>query len=165
MRKAALIALGRGIEAGDHLVMVAMHIASKEVQDWVWVTMWWHDKPDRGPFARDRPDGMASPWRNYLLDVALDARGAGAEDDGPRSCFNPWLEARFPDDGLGGGTASNCVACHSRASYPPVSFLPITRGAPDVTQDPAYAPGRLRTDFLWSLPRQATASASQSPKH
>src|SRR5690606_27381215 len=95
-------------------------------------------------------------WRNYLLDVALDPQTQSTEDRGPDICFNPWLDARFPDGGAGGGTVSNCIACHRRASYPAVSFLPITRGAPDFIGDPAFGPGRLRTDFLWSLARQAS---------
>jgi hypothetical protein len=51
----------------------------------------------------------------------------------------------------GGGTLSNCLACHRRASYPPVNFLPVTRGSPDFEHDPAYAPAQLRTNFNWSL--------------
>lgn len=157
-RKAAVIALGRVIEVGDYLALVAMHVATKQTGDWLWATLWWHDQPARGRFAEDRPEMLHSTWRNYLLDVAFDAELPIADDRGPNISFNPWLEARFPDEGSGGGTVSNCVACHQRASYPPVSFLPITRGAPDLINDAAYAPGRLRTDFLWSLARQATPS-------
>jgi hypothetical protein len=50
---------------------------------------------------------------------------------------------------------SNCMACHQRASYPPVPFLPVTRGRPDLRNDPALAPGRLRTSLLWSLAMHA----------
>ena len=42
--------------------------------------------------------------------------------------------------------------CHNRASYPAIGFLPIMRGNPDLSRDPAYSSGRLRTDFLWSVP-------------
>lgn len=156
-RKAAVIALGRGIEEGDALALVAVHVATKQLDDWVWATLWWHDQPTHGPFARDRPAELDGPWRNYLLDVAFDANTPAAADQAPQVCFNPWLEARFPDAGSGGGTVSSCVACHRRASYPAVNFLPVTRGAPDLASDPAFAPGRLRTDFLWSLARQANA--------
>lgn len=156
-RKAALIALGRDIEVGDHLALVAMHVATKSLGDWAWATLWWHDRADRGPFAQDRPAGLDGLWRNYLLDVAFDAQAPVAADDGPHISFNPWLEARFPDGGSGGGTVSNCVACHHRASFPAVSFLPVTRGTPDPSRDPAFAAGQLRTDFLWSVARRASA--------
>jgi hypothetical protein len=153
--KAAVIALGRELRAGDYLALVAVHVMAKLAHSWVWATLWWHDEPGRGVFADDRPSTVRGAWRNYLLDAAFDAELPEAADGGPHICFNPWLEARFPDDGAGSGIVSNCVACHSRASYPAVSFLPVTRGEPNVLEDPAYAPGRLRTDFLWSLARQA----------
>lgn len=155
-RKAAVIALGRPLEAGDALALVAVHVAAKENGRWIWLTLWWHDQADRGPYSQDRPAAIAGAWRNFLLDTPLDLRTAHREAGDADVCFNPWLEARFPDDGLGGGTSSHCVACHERASYPAVSFLPLTRGTADVANDPAFAPGRLRTDMLWSIARRTS---------
>jgi hypothetical protein len=149
--KLALLALGRDIEAGDYLVLVGANLATKEIPDWMWATVWWHDQGAAGPFAADRPAALHSPWRNYLLQVAFDSDKPADRDGGPHICFNPWLEGRFADGGHGGGTVSNCLACHRRASYPPVSFLPVTRGSADLTGDSAYAPGQLRTNFNWSL--------------
>jgi hypothetical protein len=150
-RKAAIIALGRELRAGDYLALVSMNLAVREAGHWKWATFWWHDHPDRGPFAEQRPDSLTAEWRHYLMQVSFDAERPLAADGGPHVCFDPYLEGRFPDGGQGGGTVSNCVACHQRASYPAVSFLPVTRGGPDRTSDPAYAPGRLRTGFIWSL--------------
>ena len=150
-RMAAAIALGRSLRAGDYLVLVGANLATRDIGDWVWAAIWWHDQPDQGPFAADRPSELTSAWRNYLLQVAFDSDIPAAVDGGPHICFNPWLEGRFPDGGHGGGTVSNCMTCHRRASYPPASFLPVTRGDPDLTKDPAYGAGRLRTSFLWSI--------------
>jgi hypothetical protein len=155
VRRAMRLALGRDLQAGDFLALVGVHIATREIADWVWATAWWHDEPDRGPFAADRPTGIAAPWRNYLLSVAFDERTPIESDGGAHVSFNPWLEARFPDGGHGGGSFSNCLACHRRASWPAASFLPVTRGPADVATDPAYAPGRLRTQFLWSIALRA----------
>jgi hypothetical protein len=149
--KAALVVLGRAIQSGDYLILVGANLATKEITEWIWGALWWHDRADDGPFAADRPAALPSPWKNYLLRVAFDTDKPAAVDGGPHICFNPWLEGRFPDAGHGGGTASNCLACHRRASYPPVNFLPVMRGAPDLTNDPAYAPGRLRSNFIWSI--------------
>jgi hypothetical protein len=149
--KVASVVLGRPIQTGDYLILVAANLATKEISEWVWGTLWWHDRADAGPFAADRPAELPAPWRNYLLQVAFDTDKPTALDGGPHICFNPWLEGRFPDSGHGGGTASNCLACHRRASYPPVNFLPVTRGAPDLTNDVAYARNRLRTNFIWSI--------------
>jgi hypothetical protein len=156
-KKAVLIALGRPLEAGDHLVLVAANLAAREIPEWIWGTFWWHDQPEQGPYAAGRPNALAAPWRNYLMQAAFDTQKPAAADGGPHVAFDPWLEGRFPDGGHGGGAASNCMACHSRASYPAVPFLPVTRGPPDLAHDPAYAPDRLRTSLLWSLAMHAKA--------
>jgi hypothetical protein len=151
VRKASLIALGRPMEAGDYLVLVGANLATKEIDDWVWAAFWWYDRPDESRFGADRTPLPGAAWRGYLLQVAFDSDKPAATDGGPHVCFNPWLEGRFPDGGHGGGTMSNCMTCHRRASYAPVDFLPVTRGAPDLTNDPAYAPARLRTNFIWAI--------------
>ena len=132
-------------------MLVSANLASKEIDDWVWATFWWHDRPDEGAFAADRPAALQGAWRNYLMQVAFDSTIPAAADGGPHACFDPWLEGRFPDGGHGAGAVSNCMTCHRRASYPAVDFLPVTRGEPDLAGDPAYAPGRLRTGMLWSI--------------
>jgi hypothetical protein len=145
--RAAQIALGRGLQGGDHVVLVATHLTTKEIDDWVWATLWWHDRPNDGPFAADRTANVTGVWRNFLMSAAYDLNTPPQPDGTPHVAFNPWLEAPFPN-----GTKSNCMNCHNRATFPPVSFLPVRRGNPDLQNDPAYAPGRLRTDFLWSIP-------------
>jgi hypothetical protein len=150
-RRAILIALGRPLKAGDYIVLVSANFMTREISSWIWATFWWHDQPEAGPFSADRPATLQREWRNYLMQAAFDSEAPTARDGGPLVCFNPWLEGRFPDGGHGSGMSSNCMACHQRASYPQVSFLPVTRGAPDVRNDKAYADGRLRTSFLWSL--------------
>ena len=157
-RKAALIALGRELRPGDWLAMVAVHVVGKKDVGWAWATLWWHDSPDAGPFAAGRPASLRNALRSYLLDVAYPMQGGRAGGTVERSCFNPWLEARFPDGGSGGGLASNCIDCHRRASYPPVSFLPIRRGTPEAQGDPATDSSQLQTDFIWSVARRAAGT-------
>lgn len=144
-RRAAAIALGRPLAAGDHLALVATHIATRELPEWAWITMWWD-----GVQAASAPQ-RAAPWDRYRLDATFDAELPRAADGGARVAFNPWLEARMPDGGAGDGTRSNCLACHRRATYPGTRFLPVTRGAPDLTLDPAFTAGKLHTGFLWSI--------------
>jgi hypothetical protein len=49
------------------------------------------------------------------------------------------------------------MTCHHRASWPGTvpfidpSHLEWMRGLPDPANDPAFASGRLQTDFLWSI--------------
>jgi hypothetical protein len=156
--KAVAIALGRPIHGGDYLVLVGVSLASRAINDWVWAAFWWHDRWTHGVFAADRPASVTGVWSHFLMDSALDSNLPRSPDGTPHVCFNPWLEARFPDLGSGGGTESNCMTCHRRAAYPASNFLPVTRGKPDTRRDPAFAPGTLRTSFLWSLARRASAT-------
>lgn len=142
--------LGRSLKEGDYVVFAGTHLTTKEIDDWVWATFWWHDRPDEGPFAADRPQAVKGVWRNYLLSASYDLILPREADNSPHIAFNPWLEAHFRQ-----GIASNCMNCHNRAAFPPVNFLPIFRGAPDLKNDPAYAAGLLRPDFLWSVPFEA----------
>lgn len=163
LAQVAKASFGRDLAVGDFAVLAAIHVTTKEIDDWVWATFWWHDRPGDGPFAQNRVGSLNGPWRNYLMDVAYDLNLPAEKDGGPKAAFNPWLEARFADGGHGGGgVVSNCMNCHNRASWPnreqcPIPnqcFLPVYRGNPDF-EDPAFAPGRLRTDFLWSIPDRA----------
>lgn len=168
-RRAAVVALGRPLAAGDYLALVATHVATRELPEWIWITSWWDGARQQAATApeskvaarasRDPRDARAAaaapPWLHYALDSSFDAETPRERDGGARITFNPWLEARMPDEGSGDGTHSNCLACHRRASYPGTRFLPVTRGAPDLARDPAFEPGKLRTGFLWSIATRA----------
>jgi hypothetical protein len=84
---------------------------------------------------------------SYDLNLPMESDGTA------HIAFNPYIEAGFPS-----GIVSNCMNCHHRAALrtpqQPTSFLPIFRGNPD-PNDPAYAAGLLRTDYLWSIPFNA----------
>lgn len=148
----------KSAKAGDYLALVAMHYTTKEIPNWVWATFWWHDKPDVGPFAQDRPDvtKLKEPWRNYLMDVTMDMTRPVEADKTPHITFNPWLEAKFPN-----GTNSNCMACHQLAVWENRRFLPVVRGPISFT-DPRFTfsddnnnevtlDHGTSVDFLWSL--------------
>ncbi len=135
---------GRDVAAGDYVAMVCFHFTTKEIPDWVWATLWWHDKPDEGPFAQDRPTQVSGVWKNYLMNVAYSTDTPKEQDGSAKVTFNPWLEARFAN-----GTLSNCMTCHQRAVWPPVNFLPITRGGMQAS-DPFFH-NKTRLDFLWSI--------------
>lgn len=136
--------LGPDCAEGDYALLAGMHLTTKEIDDWVWATFWWHDRPDDGRYGADKPDALKGMFRRFRMEVAYDATTPVEPDGSPHACFNPWLEARFVD-----GRHSNCVTCHRRATWPMVDFLPITRGAmaPD---DPLFTT-RTRLDFLWSI--------------
>jgi hypothetical protein len=140
---------GRDAEAGDYVALVNLHYTTKEIDDWVWATFWWHDKPDDGVFGANRPAEVLGTWRNYLMNVAFSMDTPKEEDGHPKIAYNPWLEARFPN-----GVMSNCMTCHQRSTWPqheelPVPFLPVTRGS--MKLDDPFFKNRTRLDFLWSI--------------
>jgi len=147
---ASVRAIDPDARPGDYLILLGLHLTTKEIPDWVWTTYWWHDRPDEGPYAADRPAALAGPWRNYLMDVAYSMETPREADGTPNIAFNPYFEV-FP-----AGTRSNCMACHQGAVWtasgaPP--FLPVTRGA-RVANDPRFA-GATRLDFMWSIATEA----------
>jgi len=103
--RTAIMALGRPIAVNDRLALVGINMMTREQHDWVWAAFWWHDRPEVGPFAADRPSALRGPWQNYLMQAAFDAETPRASDGGAHICFNPWLEGRFPEGGQGGGDA------------------------------------------------------------
>ncbi len=138
----------RSLALGDEVVLIAMHVSTKEIPDWVWATYWWHDRADEGVFAAGRPATISGAARSYLMDVAYSAQTPRESDGSPHVAMNPWLEARFS-----GGLHSNCVACHQRAVLGAEDYLPVTRGL--LPQDDRYFRGKTTTDFVWSLALEA----------
>ena len=153
--KTAMMVLGRPLRANDVLVLVALHVATREIADWVWGTFWWHDAADSGRFAAQRPAVITGAWRNYLMNVSFDADLPPERDGRPHVAYNPWLEARLPDTGSGGGLVSNCTACHHRAAWPAVQPFAVTRGGGALHAVGHGAAGPLTISSLWSLALQA----------
>jgi hypothetical protein len=136
-----------GASAGDIAILVAMHLAGREIARWTWHTFWWTPAADTPPepsslsIASRRPAQLRGAARNYAMALAYtlfapDQPYVGGENSGaPVYAYNPWIEARFgpaelPDsrpltDATGRTTANNtgvqtnCLSCHARANYNP----------------------------------------------
>ncbi|HEY7068396.1 MAG TPA: hypothetical protein VII06_43505 [Chloroflexota bacterium] len=156
-------------EVGDYLALMAVHMTTKEMDNWTFQTWSWSPTPDDGPRAAGRPASIQGVWRNYVMCTAYDMVTPREPDGSPHVCFNPYLESdlgpqapyqvgseTYPPDPMA-GHRSNCQTCHARAGWPSVSTDPFSANygrvfntgylAPD---DPYYA-GLVKTDFLWSL--------------
>jgi hypothetical protein len=140
--------LGADVDVGDEAAFVGAHLTTKEIDDWVWATFWWHDKPDDGAFGANKTADIPSPFRNYRMSESFSMTQPLAADGGPHVAFNPWLETSFPS-----GTVSNCMSCHRRAAWPRLSFLPVIRGA--IPASDASQRDHTRLDFLWSITDEA----------
>jgi hypothetical protein len=139
--------------------LVALHIMTKEIRDWFWISLFWSDQPD-SDFGADRPAGLSSgPFRNYKMCVATayeehdPAPGAAFEADhpglaaalsaaaahGPSTwCSNPYLETAQH------AARTNCIGCHQHGG------TGETTGT--ILQDPVAFPDSGRTEVRDNFP-------------
>jgi hypothetical protein len=118
------------LPAGSSFWLAGLHIKTRELDHWVYITLWWSPDPDTD-FGADRPDSiraLGGPWSSYKMCTSVmyderdpDPRGGfdGSLGDalaavhggegGPSWCSNPYLDA-------GPRLArSNCIGCHQHA--------------------------------------------------
>ena len=57
---------------GDQFGLQAIHFSTKDVREWLWVSLWWHPDAD-GDFGADRPSSIDTfnigVWANYKMCV------------------------------------------------------------------------------------------------
>jgi hypothetical protein len=148
------------LPTGQIFRMPALHIMSKELDHWLWITLWWSQEPD-SDFGADRPAGLAGVWKNYKMCVSSsylegdpDPRGSepGSLGDAmavvnggvgePSWCSNPYLELGV------GNAATNCIGCHQHGG---TDLLPEAI----LANEPHHGATRVRnnffTDYLWAI--------------
>jgi hypothetical protein len=154
-------AYGREFQAGDSVISIATHILTKEMPTWTMQTFWWHDSPNAGPYASDRPSLPQVPptWRNYLMVSEYGIPYLGAPTQLPAH-FNPYIEL------VSHPVATNCRNCHRRAAWPrdglgmsPYAQYQMPEGDPGLLTllkptDPILQ-GLLTLDFQWALSDRA----------
>lgn len=115
------------LPGGNVFVLTGLHIMSKELDDWFWITLWWSADAS-GDFGADRPASLPAPFQSYKLCTVTafdeedpDPAGGFAADHpglaealavthtgerGATWCSNPYIER-------GAGNAlTNCIGCH-----------------------------------------------------
>lgn len=122
--------------------LAALHIVTKELRDWSWITLWWSPDPDTD-FGADRPPSiraLGGAWKNYKMCVVT---GYAEKDPtqlagGPSTwCSNPYLE-------LGANNAAtNCIGCHQHGGTGQTTASIL--GAPDAFPD--HARTKIRSNF------------------
>jgi hypothetical protein len=161
-------AYGREFRAGDYLALVAMHIMTKEQPDWTFQSVWWHDHPDVGPYAADRPNlppaQAPGPWRHYLMASTYGIPAFPRAPNWPIA-YNPYIELAADHP-----IRTNCMNCHHRAAWgppggPQPSYEAPSPPGPDAlaiyNQNNAILNGLLGVDSLWSINDRATGPAAR----
>ena len=59
------------LPSGLKMRLAAIHILTKELRDWVWVSLFWSDTPNRD-FGEDRPASLGGAFANYKMCVVTD---------------------------------------------------------------------------------------------
>ena len=83
---------GQTPELGDYIVLLAMHMTTKEMDDWTFQSFWWMPTPDAAPFGHDRPAFVRAPFDNYQMCTAYSTVSPKGHDGALTICFNPYLE-------------------------------------------------------------------------
>ena len=144
---------------GNRFGLTGLHIMTKELEHWVWVTLWWSDRPDED-FGADRPGDFPAAFARYKLCSVVafeegDAEPSGGFDGdheslahalaavhsgagGPTWCSNPYIERGA------GNAATNCVGCHQHAG--------TALRSEDILASPEAFPDFSRTEQRPSFP-------------
>jgi hypothetical protein len=156
----AYAAYGRAFQKGDQLILIAMHIMTKEQHAWTFQSFWWHDRPKVGPHAADRPviPQARGPWDHYLMASTYGIPTSPGSGQWPIA-YNPYIELAADHP-----IATNCMNCHHRASWPGAlaSYLDTTPGSPGALdvygKTNPILQGMLTLDAQWSVSNRATVS-------
>lgn len=137
--------------------LVALHIMTKELRDWAWITLWWSPDPS-SDFGADRPASLTGPLANYKMCVVtayqekdaapgssfaavqptLAAALGAASAEGPSTwCSNPYLETAER------AAKTNCIGCHQHGGTGETSDTILS--APE--RFPDFARTKLRESF------------------
>jgi hypothetical protein len=151
-----------GFQPGDFALLVAMHLASREIDNWTWQTFWWSLTPTTIPQVITRR--ILPPFNHYQVAVGYSFTNDNTESALPTLCYDPYLETAFDNSVFVKpgqlGIESNCMSCHRSAAWP--SIAPVS--APMGTVNPGYIAnglidpgdpylfeGQTKTDFVWGV--------------
>ncbi|MEE2758296.1 MAG: c-type cytochrome [Myxococcota bacterium] len=166
---------------GDLYRLVGLHIMTKELRHWVWVTLWWSDTPE-SDFGADRPASLTrnadSVWNNYKMTVVVDYEERDPDVTSGLEAFPSlqdalavqssaltWASNPYIEHGRG-NARTNCIGCHQHGGST-VAFdlnndgrldaLDLDRIISDETLYPLNGRTKQRTifptDYLWTTQR------------
>ncbi len=114
--------LGSAPAAGDVVLLMAMHVTSREIDEWTWQTYFWTPKPASPPLpsssaiAKARPPQLKGAAAHYAMAigyqmVAPNQPATGGKSVGaPVVVYNPYLESNFGTDVFGAPPANPGIA-------------------------------------------------------
>ena len=157
---------------GDYVLLVAMHVTTKEFKNWTWQTYFWSPDPSNPPSpsskfeAELRPKELKGASSHYAVSTAYamvwpNQPITGGSDKGTRPiiAFNPYLEGGFgpnvfslpnpfkPDFVY--GMQTNCMSCHALSTFSGKNGY-TTNQYIDM-RDTSLFNNDVKLDFTWSV--------------
>ena len=171
---------------GSTFRMPALHLITKELREWLWITIWWSPEPDTD-FGADRPAAitqLGGPWKNYKMCVVTGYEekdpdptggfptGKGSLGDALKATYKgvgapTWCSNQYIERGTH-NAQTNCIGCHQHAG--------TTETSESILQAPDKFPEASRTklrknfpaDYLWavtSAPERLAGIIEDQVKH
>ena len=157
---------------GDYVLLVAMHVTTKEFKNWTWQTFFWSPDPSNPPSPSSkfeaglRPKQLKGAAAHYAVSTAWamvwpNQPETGGTDENTRAiiAFNPYLEGGFGPQVFSlpnkynstyvYGMQTNCMSCHSLSTlsgkngYTTAQYIDM--------RDTSLFKNDVRLDFTWSI--------------
>ena len=162
---------GDTARAGDLALLVAMHVTTKEINNWTWQTYYWAPDPEN-PHApssklavRLRPAQLQGAAAHYALSTAYvevlpnqPLNGGTNRGVSTMIGYNPYLEAGFGPADLNFpnalnpsykfGIQTNCMSCHTLATIDGQTGYSADQY---ISNSDTVFKNRVRLDFAWSI--------------
>lgn len=157
---------------GDYVLLVAMHVTTKEFKNWTWQTYFWCPDPSNPPSpsskfeASLRPKELKGASSHYAVSTAYamvwpnqPVTGGTDKNCRPIIAFNPYLEGGFgpkvfslpnqfrPDFVY--GMQTNCMSCHALSTMSGKNGY-TTNQYIDM-MDTSLFKNDVKLDFTWSI--------------
>jgi len=159
---------------GSSFRMPALHLVTKELREWFWITIWYSPEPDTD-FGADRPaeiGRLGGPWKNYKMCVVTGyqekdpdptggfPRGPGSLGDALAATYQgvgapSWCSNQYVERGAH-NAQTNCIGCHQHAGTGLRSEA--------VLADPVAFPEFGRTKIRKNFPADYAFAAMQPPE-
>ena len=159
---------------GSSFRMPALHLVTKELREWLWITIWWSPEPNTD-FGADRPAEIAKlggPWKNYKMCVVTGYEekdpdptggfptGKGSLGDALKATYKgvgapTWCSNQYVERGTH-NAQTNCIGCHQHAGTQLRSEAVLSDG----TLFPDFGRTKIRKNF----PADYVFAAVQPPE-
>jgi hypothetical protein len=157
---------------GDYVLLVAMHVTTKEFKNWTWQTYFWSPDPSNPPSPSSkfeaglRPKELKGAASHYAVSAAYamvwpnqPITGGSDKNTRPIISFNPYLEGGFGpqvfslpnkfNPNFVYGMQTNCMSCHALSTVSGKNGY-TTNQYIDM-EDTSLFKNDVKLDFTWSV--------------